>query len=125
MSEAIKISTGKYQKSGKVEVDGKVWTVNLPGASTELKLGQAQRRLTLLDKKIEAGEATETDLDKYDEYEEVIYSTFSRIFQDGTKDNSEVKLWMDETPMAIIAMALEDIKSQANGQEAKTDTQSS
>jgi len=125
MSEAIKISTGKYKKSGKVEVDGKVWTVNLPGASTELKLEQAQRRLTLLDKKIEAGEATESDLDKYDEFEEVIYSTFSRIFQDGTKDNSEVKVWMDETPMAIIAMALEDIKAQANGQKAETDTQSS
>ena len=97
----------------------------MPGASTELKLEQAKRRLTLLDKKIEAGEATESDLDKYDEFEEVIYSTFSRIFQDGTKDNSEVKVWMDETPMAIIAMALEDIKAQANGQKAETDTQSS
>lgn len=125
MAEPIKISTGKYNKDGKVDIDGKIWTVKLPGASTELRLNQAQRRLTLLDKKVQAGTATEEDLDKYDEYEQVIYSTFTNIFQDGTKDNTEVKAWIADTPMAIIALALEDIKSQANGQTTETDTQSS
>lgn len=125
MAEPIKISTGKYNKDGKVDIDGKIWTVKLPGASTELRLNQAQRRLTLLDKKVEAGTATEEDLDKYDEYEQVVYSTFTNIFQDGTKDNTEVKAWITDTPMAIIALALEDIKSQANGQTTETDTQSS
>lgn len=117
MAEPIKISTGKYNKSGKVDIDGRIWTVNLPGASTELKLNQAQRRLNLLDKKVKDGSVTEEELDRYDEYEKVVYDTFTNIFKDDTEDNSEVKKWIDETPLAIIVMALEDIKASANGTE--------
>lgn len=111
MAEAIKISTGKYKKSGKVNIDGMVWDVVLPGAATEMRLMQAQRRLTLLDQKVEDGIADENDLDKYDEYEKVIVDTFRGMFKDSTKDNSEVNKWIDETPMAFIAQAFEDIKS--------------
>lgn len=124
MAEPIKISTGKYNKEGKVEVDGKLWTVKLPGAATELKLNQAQRRLTLLEKKVENETITEEELNRYDEYELTVYSTFRNIFKDNTEDNSEVNQWIDETPLGIIVMALEDIKEAANG-EKETDTQSS
>lgn len=127
MAEPIKISTGKYNKEGKVEVDGKLWTVKLPGASTELRLNQAQRRLQVLDKKVQDGTATEADLDRYDDYEKTIYDTFLNIFQDDTEDNSEVSAWINETPMAIIVMALEDIKKQANatGQDTEATDQKS
>lgn len=128
MSEAIKISTGKYKKEGKVEVDGQLWTVKLPGAATELRLNQAQRRLTVLDKKVQDGTITEPELDRYDEYEATVYGTFRSIFQDSTEDNAEVNKWIDETPLGIIVMALEDIKKQANGTTETTeeaDSQSS
>ena len=104
MSEPIKINTGKYITHGKVEIDGHTWTVKLPGAGTELRYSQAQRasklwgsRLALLDKKIDKGTITESELDKYEEYskkyeenERVIYDIFKDIFKDDTKDNSEV-----------------------------------
>ena len=117
MTEPIKISTGKYNKQGKVDIDGHIWTVSLPGASTELRLNQAQRRLTMLDRKVKDGSITEEELDKYDEFEKTIYDTFLNIFQDDTEENAEVTKWVNETPLAIIVMALEDIKASANGQE--------
>lgn len=127
MAEAIKISTGKYTKEGKVEVDGKLWTVKLPGAGSEMRLSQAFRlsksssaRLKLLDEKIDAGTATEQDLDRYDEYseqfqknEELIMELSLNIFKDGTPDNSEVRRWINDTPAAIIQMAFDDIQQAA------------
>lgn len=115
MAEPVKISTNKYTKQGKVDIDGKIWSVKLPGAGTELKMSQAQRRLTVLQNKVDAGNATEEDLDRYDAYEKTIYDVFFNMFIDDTKDNSEVKAWINETPMAIIMMAFEDIKESANG----------
>lgn len=128
MSDPIKISTKKYIKNGKVEVDGKIWTAKLPGAGTELRYSQAQRalklygtRIELLDKKIDSKTITEEELDKYEEYsniygenEKVIYSIFQEVFKDGTKDNSEVTKWLEETSMALIIMAFEDINSNAD-----------
>lgn len=123
MSEPIKINTSSYTKEGKVEIDGHLWTVKLPGANTELMLNQAQRRITVLDKKVEAGNATEEDLDRYDGYEQTIFSVFQNIFQDGSNDNSEVKAWLEETPMAIIVKSFEDIQKAANnGQEKAAET---
>lgn len=134
MAEPIKISTSKYTKVGKVDVDGNVWSVKLPGAGTEMRFSQASRacksseaRLALLDKKIEAGTITESELDTYDEHakkyeenERIIYDVFMRVFSDDTKDNSQVKKWMDETPTAIIMLAFEDVKTQANGDTPET-----
>lgn len=121
MAEPIKISTGKYRKAGKVNIDGHLWTVKLPGAATEMKMMQAQRRLTLLETKVQAGTATEEDLDKYDEYESTVYNIFKNMFTDDTQDNSSVKQWVDETPLAIIVQVFEDIKEQANG-DGRSDT---
>jgi hypothetical protein len=114
MAEPVKISTSKYKQNGKVDIDGKIWSVKLPGAGTELRLSQAQRRLKVLDKKIESDNATEEDLDRYDGYEKTVYDVFFNMFEDTTKDNSEVKAWIEDTPLAIIMLAFEDIKNQAN-----------
>lgn len=136
MAEPLKISTSKYTKAGKVEVDGNIWSVKLPGAGTEMRFSQASRacksseaRLGLLDKKIEAGTITESELDAYDEHakkyeenERVIYGVFMDVFKDDTEDNSQVKKWMDETPTAIIMLAFNDVKGQANGEKVADDT---
>lgn len=95
MAEPIKISTSKYAKQGKVDIDGHIWDVKLPGAGTELRLSQAFRssklnsariqsfddRLDKLDqaridfeqKKITKEELeqfviSDSDLDRYEEY---------------------------------------------------------
>lgn len=128
MAEPIKINTSKYNKQGKVEIDGHIWTVSLPGAGTELRLSQAFRssklygtRMGFLDKKIENGTITEEELDKYETYskeyelsERTIFDFFQGMFKDETPDNSEVKKWIEETPTAIIQLAFEDIKKSAN-----------
>lgn len=129
MSEPIKINTGKYLTGGKIEVDGKIWDVKLQGAGSELRYSQAQRqaklysaRLANLDKKIEAGTATDADLDKYEDYsniytenEQIIYSELTKMFTDGTADNSEVKEWLNNTPTFAVMLAFEEVN---NGIEA-------
>ena len=109
-----RIDTTKYTKEGKVDVDGNIWTVVLPGAGTELKMSKYQRRQKFLTTKIDNGTATEADLDYFDEIEEWFFNFFKSIFNDGTKDNKSVSDWVDNTPMAIIIKAFEDIKEQAD-----------
>ena len=103
MTDTRKVDTSKYTKEGKVEVDGKLWTVKLPGAGTELRISKAQRRLAFLEKKI----------DRYDELEQFMFDFFKGVFTDSTKDNSEVTEWIENTPGAIIIQAFEDIKTSA------------
>lgn len=112
MAEPIKISTGKYNKEGKVEVDGKLWTARLIGAGTDLKLRQAQRWIKLLQDKVEKGTATEEDLTKLEGYEKVQYDVFVGMFRDETPDNSEVREWVDNTPEAILIQAFNDLADQ-------------
>lgn len=135
MAEPIKISTSKYIKQGKVEIDRNLWEVVLPGAGTELRFSQASRacklhaaRIDLLDKKIDNGTITDSELDryeesskKYEENEKIIYDIFHKTFQDGTKDNSSVKKWVDETPTAIIMLAFEDVKEQSKDKDKEKD----
>lgn len=128
MSEPIKISTSKYLTNGKVEIDGHVWKVKMPGAGTELRYSQAQRgaklygaRLEKLDEKIDNKTVSESELDKYEDYskkyeecERTIYSIFQQIFQDNTKDNSEVKEWLEETSLTLIILAFDEINANAD-----------
>lgn len=114
MSQEYKVvDTGKLNKSGKVMVDGMLWTVSLPGAGKELRFSKVQRRLKFLEKKIEDGKYDEKDLDQFDEYEDFMYDFFKGIFKDETDNNSQVNKWIDETPLGIIIQAFEDIKEQA------------
>lgn len=117
MAEPVKISTSKYNKQGKVDIDGNTWSVVLPGAGTELKMSKMKRRQEFLSKKIENGTVTEEELDKYDAIEDFFYEFFQNLFQDGTEDNKSVHEWVDNTPMAVILQAFEDVKDQANKTE--------
>lgn len=125
MAEPTKIRTNN--KKGKVDIDGHIWSVVLPGAGTELRFSQASRacklymaRLEIIDKKIEAGTATEEDLDKYEDYskkyeenEKLVLDIFTNTFRDGTEDNSEVKKWVEDTPSVFIMKAFEDVRDQS------------
>lgn len=127
MSEVPKISTSKYTKKGKVNVDGNLWEIVLPGAGSELRFSQASRacklyaaRIQMLDKKIDNQSISETELDnyeiyskKYEENELIVYGFFVKTFTDGTKDNASVKKWVDETPSDIITRAFEDVRDQS------------
>lgn len=115
------IQTGKYVKPKKILVDDMEWTMFAPGAGDELAMGQANRRIQLLDKKIKDGTAEEKDYDKYDELENRIYDIFLKVFKDSTDDNSEVAAWIKETPMTVLYAVMEDIKKQT---EAKEDNES-
>ncbi|HYH16804.1 MAG TPA: hypothetical protein VD794_16345 [Flavisolibacter sp.] len=138
MAEPIKISTSNLVKNGKVDVDGNIWGIVLPGAGTELRISQMQKEATLyearllsVEKKINAGSATDEDLDNYEQYieksrqsERFFYDMMLGVFQDGSKDNASVKKWLDETPTLYIMQAFEDVKKQATD-SGRTDTPSS
>ena len=79
-------------------------------------------------KKIDSDKYTDEDLDKYEEYnnkfkesEQEVFDFFQTIFKDETEDNSEVKEWVANTPTAIIQLAFEDIKEQANNKGSGDD----
>ena len=128
MADPIKISTKKYTKQGKVDVDGNIWEVKLPGAATELRLSQAFRgsklwaaRMSKLDEKIDSGKISDSELDSYEEYKEkyeenerIVFEFFSDMFQDGTEDNVSVKAWIDATPTSVIQAVFEDMKEQVD-----------
>lgn len=137
MAEPIKISTTKYANKGKVDIDGNIWDVVLPGAGTELRFSQASRacklyaaRLELYDKKIESGNATEEDLNRYEEYsnifeenERVVFDIFLKSFNDSTEDNSQVRRWVEETPTVFIIMAFEEVKNAGAEKASGGDTE--
>lgn len=124
MSEPIKVSTSKYNKQGKVEVDGHLWTVKLPGAGTELRMSQMEReqraceaRLKNLEKKLDDGTATDEEIDRYEELAkkshdltQESYEVFFQSFNDGTPENKSVKKWLDETSPTVIFLTFRDIK---------------
>jgi hypothetical protein len=110
---AISITTSDYLEEKHVLVDGRDWVIKLPGAGTELRISQAQRRMKLLDKKINDGSASEEDYDLYDKLENNTITVFENMFNDGTTENESVKQWIQETPMGVIMAAFEEIKKQA------------
>ncbi|HUH57784.1 MAG TPA: hypothetical protein VL020_04650 [Pseudomonadales bacterium] len=111
--QAININTSQYLGETRVIVDGQDWEIKLPGAGTELRLSQAQRRIKLLDKKIENDTAVEADYDLYDKLENQSISIFTNMFKDGSEDNAAVKEWVESTPLAVIMASFEEIKEQA------------
>lgn len=113
MADMKKIDTKQYVTEGKVQIDGMIWSVILPGAGKELEISKAQRRIKLYENKVESGNFNEEDLDKLDALEDYFYNFFKGIFKDDTQDNAQVNKWVDETPLGIILKAFEDIKSQA------------
>lgn len=113
------IQTKDYIQSKKILIDGKEWTMTAPGAGDELMLGQGKRRAERLEKKIAADTATDEEYDLYDKIEDRMFAIFHKVFKDGTEDNSEVKAWLDTTPMVIVYKIMEDITAQAEAERSK------
>lgn len=113
------IKTTSYIKERKVLLDGMTVTIRPLGAGSELTIGQTQRRLTFLEKKIKAGTITEQELDKYDALEEQLLDYFDKFMLDGTEDNHKVRAWLKETPYAVIQQVFEDMKKQFDEAEAE------
>lgn len=114
------IKTGNYLKPFKVLIDGMEWEVRPTGAGDELALGQAKRRMEFLERKMQSKNETEEDLTLYDSLEQKMYDLFfTKVFKDGTPDNTHVKKWLESTPMAVIMAIFEEIKSQAESKKAE------
>lgn len=119
---SYEIKTSKYVKPLKVNIDGNDWTMITPGAGTEIRMGQIQRRITILDKKIKDETATDEDLDKYDEYEKQSFEYLLAIFKDGTEDNASVAKWLKSIPLSVANEIILDINTQKNEKEATSET---
>lgn len=122
---AININTKDYLGETRVIVNGNDWEIKLPGAGTELRLSQSQRRIKLLDKKMNDDTATEADYDLYDKLENQSIAIFTDMFRDGTDSNQSVKDWVEATPLAVIMASFEDIKEQAANKDDTKDTKAS
>lgn len=118
---SISIKTADYLQEKHIEVDGNDWTIRLPGAGSELRLSQANRRIKLLDKKIADGTAKESDFDQYDRLENLTLEMFEKMFNDGTTENKTVKDWVRNTPLVVIMAAFEEIKKQAESKKEDGD----
>jgi hypothetical protein len=114
VTEVKKITTTQYATAGKVDIDGNIWDVIVPGAGTELKMSKYQRQIKLIQKKLDNDTATEEDIEKYDQMEEWFFEFFKSIFSDGTPENKSVKEWIDRTPTAVIFKVVEDLLKQAD-----------
>lgn len=110
---SISITTSDYLEEKHILVDGNDWIIKLPGAGSELRLSQSNRRMKLLDKKIEDGTATEADFDLYDKLENNTIDMFKNMLNDQTTDNKSVIDWIENTPLAVINASFEEIKKQA------------
>lgn len=117
------INTSKFIKVKKVLIDGKEWEIRPSGAGEELALSQAQRRLTFIENRIKKGVATSEELEQADALEVKMMTIFKGLFKDGTDDNSEVRAWIDSTPLSMIYAVLEEIKKQSEANDEATGNQ--
>lgn len=102
---SLKISTTKKENLG-VEIDGNVWTIKPLSGKLGVQLSRAARRMPLLGEKVQNGTATEEDLDRYDEYEDLIINSLPKLLSDGTEDNKSVIEWNDSLPIEVISEVL-------------------
>jgi len=108
-----KVNTSTFLRHGKVMIDDMLWTVTLPSAKQTLKISKNKRRAKQLEQKIENNTATDDEYKELDDIEDFFFYGLQGMFKDGTKDNSQVEKWMNETPMPIIMAVFEDIQKQA------------
>jgi len=107
------IKTSNYIKIKTILIDGNTWTMKAPGAGDELSFSQSNRRLQLIQRKIENNTATDIDYDTCDKLENNIFNYLIEMFNDGTAENNQVKQWISNTPTFAIYNIIEDIKRQS------------
>lgn len=138
MAEARKIGTGFIQKQ--VVIDGNTWNYREIGSGEGERMSQAfarvklyAKRAELINNKIDNGSVTEEELDKQEEYLDLIrqntteaYEILFNCLSDGTEDNKTIREWFDKTPqwkvekasLDIIRGDLESVKDEQGTEES-------
>lgn len=114
------IKTSQYTKQRKVLIDGFEAVIKPLGAGSELEFSRTQRRIQFLNKRLEAGTISESELDHLDELEGKLLDFFSSVIQDATEDNHKVRDWLKATPLAVIQQAFDDMQKQFKDNDAAT-----
>lgn len=109
---AISINTNDFVKGVSVELDDKKWTYVAPGAGIMLDISRASRKSAELEAKIASGTATDSDREEQIKLVELAFDFYASVLKDETKDNSQVKKWLRETPLDVIAAVVQDIQRQ-------------
>ena len=116
---SISISTKELVKKGiEFEIEDlsgnkHVWEYRTPGAGLMLELSRASRKSAELEAKLVKGEASDKDRKEQEQLLELAFDFYGSIFKDQTKDNSEVKQWLRETPMDLISLVVEEVQKQS------------
>lgn len=114
MNDIVKIDTKRYAKiDPKVDIDGNIWSIHMPGAGKSMEYTKLQRLAKVLYRKVESNTHTEDDAKRLDEIEDWTIEFFLGVFRDDTPDNADVRKWLEETPAPFIMQAFEDVQEQA------------
>lgn len=108
----MNISTAKFNKARHVRIDEISMVFKAPGSRSELAFSQMQRRYQVLEKKVNDQTITEQELDRLDKLEEEMFGYFSEIITGDGESDSQVKQWLDDTPMSVIHATIEELKTQ-------------
>ena len=125
-----KIVQSKQNRTAKkvVNIDGHTWEYVEPGMGTQSRLSQSLARTKLygkraanLEKKLDDDTITDEELEQYEDYldkvdkhTQSIIDIFATVYIDGSKDNNEVRQWLDSTPPWKLEQAFNDISKQDN-----------
>lgn len=101
---SVTITTNDFIKTKKVLIDGMDWEFIAPGAGLSLELSRLAREIT------ENKEATTEEQTKMIE---TMFEYYGSIFRDKTKDNSEVKKWLRNTPIETIGLVVAEVQKQS------------
>lgn len=107
---SLTISTKDYIEGKKFEIDGMTWEYVVPGAGITLDLSRAARKSTELDKKVADNTATPAEQAEHARLIEVVLNFYESMFRDGTKNNTQVKKWIQTTPANVIAAIVADVQ---------------
>lgn len=107
---SLTITTQDYIEGKKFKIDGMTWEYVVPGAGITLDLSRAARKSTELDKKVADNTATEEEHAEHARLIEVVLSFYESMLRDGTKNNTQVKKWIQTTPANVIAQIIADIQ---------------
>ena len=97
---SVSINTKDFVKTKKVQIDGMDWEFVAPGAGLSLELSRLAREITEKD----------ATTDEQTKMIETMFEYYGSIFRDKTKNNTQVKKWLRETPIETIGLVVAEIQ---------------
>lgn len=92
------INTKDFIKSKKVSIDGMDWEFTAPGAGTSLKLMKLN------------GIGADASQEEISKATQALFEAFTSMFKDRTKNNSQVKKWLNDTPLETISLVVAEVQ---------------